>query len=332
MRVRLILVSLVALAILVAIPVLWQSRGKGDVAAPGSPEAPSAAQASPSASTAPADLPRGLGWRVGEVIQYTVAVRRTVRTRRSGAPGSPEAVEQVQPLGFQGRWKLGVVAEEGSSAIVRASLNLEGLQMDQAEPPVTPEQRQAFESSLQAPVFLQLARSGRVEALRVPPALQGHPGALAAIKLLVGAMQVSYAPEPQPSWEVIEQDGLGQYLASYEARTSSTLVKRKVRYLSVATPTGRVSPGPELEVTVDGRRELVVASEGWVRRLGLREQVLLRPLGKAPQRQEGGRETRIELLATSTLLSHEPTGAAVGKEDWREYPEVPLAHHAPEQP
>jgi hypothetical protein len=315
---------LVVLATL-AVVFFWRVRGQRAAEVPATPVSPPVAKAAPVDSAAIAALPRALSWRAGEMLIYSVAVRSTVRIQRGGAPGGGE---ELRPLSFQGLWTLGVIAEEGSSAIVRATLQLEGVQMDEGKPAVELDQLEAVTSALRLPVFLRIARSGQVEALRLPPALEAQPAALAGIQTLVGMMQVSYAPEPQPSWEVSEQDGTGQYLARYELKGSGALHRRRGPYLSVASPKGAVPPGQELEVTTEGHGELGIEPEGWINRLGLREQIVIRQQGQGSEQQ--GSQTRIELTALGRLISRKPTGAEAGSEDWRAYPERPLSYRTPD--
>ena len=178
-----------------------------------------AASTAPAASAAvrpPADAGRQRRWAI------------TLETKMR--QGDPSAAGQVSSTVLTGDWT--VTVSGASAAGTEMACRLENAHITGSGfGPVNTKDIAQLEQSLRKQFWVTIQRDGAAKELHFPHEMGDDVRNF--LELLVTQTELVRAPQPSPQWTATERDGAGTYFAAYEQSGANTIVKRKLRYVSL---------------------------------------------------------------------------------------------------
>jgi len=215
---------------------------------------------SKSAAASSAHTAAGYGLHVGDRLVYDFSSQGELTLATAADPNVPDAKLTVQQTGqlrvtvygvTPAGWTVGFSWEQ-----VRMAMDTNGVNGD-----TTPADLPKSE------VVVTVEKYGRISSLKVPLALSND--ARNNWRDVISRWQVNLAQTDNAvKWTRVEADSTGEYLAQYasdHALPSSSLVKRKQRYLRITSATNGINPAYKVDsvakIQFDGISRLIQGTE-----------------------------------------------------------------------
>jgi HEAT repeat protein len=184
-------------------------------------------------------------WPVGNRQAHDFALEVHLVTREGQATPAPSLV-----VALRGDYLTTVVGERDGLAIVRVEIHPTQFDLPDV---VSAADREHIEQSITEPVVVTYDRRGKAHDLY--GSKSGASLARALQRELVSTFQFSVPGSPLQRWTAVELDPVGECEVAYVLQQDGRYVRRKTRYVRVATaegllPADRVSVVPKLEVSV----------------------------------------------------------------------------------